>query len=122
MLQKRSGYRSGRTFGGQRSQLRTSRSHNGPPLWRRYRVAILPIVVCLAGAALVVSIFFRTVDLKPKVDETFFFSKNDPQLRSDNRIVKTFPDTPQIILAATGDIQSPAYMERVQALSSALLN
>src|SRR5205823_3885388 len=35
-------------------------------------------------------------------------------------IIKTFPTPPQIILAATGDIQSTAYLERVQALSDAL--
>jgi predicted RND superfamily exporter protein len=58
--------------------------------------------------------------LKPKVDESFFFSKHDQQLKADNQIVRTFPDPPQLLLVATGDIESPVYAERVQALSAAL--
>ena len=72
--------------------------------------------------ALILSVFFRVVDLKPQVSETFFFSKNDPQLRADNQILRLFPEPPQIILVAAGDIRSPAYMHRVQVLSDELAN
>ena len=65
-------------------------------------------------------VFLRVVDLQPSVDETFFFSKQDPQVRIDNEIVRTFPQSRQIILAAAGDIRSPGYAERVRALSDEL--
>ena len=100
--------------------MKVIRSHKSWPNWSRFVSSLLPVLACFGVTALVVSVFLRTVDLKPKVEETFFFSKSDPQLRADNQIVKTFPDPPQIILAAIGDIQSPAYLERVQALSDAL--
>ena len=100
--------------------MKVIRSHKSWPNWSRFVSSHLPVLACFGVTALVVSVFLRTVDLKPKVEETFFFSKSDPQLRADNQIVKTFPDPPQIILAAIGDIQSPAYLERVQALSDAL--
>src|SRR5205085_6272793 len=70
----------------------------------------------------VMSILFRVVDLKPKVDENFFFSKQDPQLRADNQILKLFPEPPQLILVAAGDIRSSAYLQRVTALSDDLAN
>src|SRR5205085_305111 len=70
----------------------------------------------------VMSILFRVVDLKPKVDENFFFSKQDPQLRADNQILKLFPEPPQLILVAAGDIRSSAYLQRVTALSDELAN
>ena len=85
-----------------------------------FRFLSLQVLVCLGVTALVMSIFFRVVDLKPKVDETFFFSKQDPQLRDDNKILRLFPEPPQIILVAAGDVQSPAYLERVRALSDEL--
>ena len=58
------------------------------PLPRRkpFLSALVPVPLCLCVTALVLSIFFRVVDLKPQVSETFFFSKQDPQLRADNQI------------------------------------
>jgi predicted RND superfamily exporter protein len=82
----------------------------------------LAVIVCLGVTALVLSIFFRVVDLKPKVSENFFFSKKDAQLRSDTEILRLFPESPQIILVATGNIQSPGYEDRVRALSDELAN
>lgn len=80
----------------------------------------MPVVVCLSVTILIVVTFFRTVDLRPQVDESFFFSKHDPQLKADNDILKTFPEWRQIVLLARGDIRSPAYQERVRGLSDAL--
>ncbi len=70
--------------------------------------------------ALIVWLFLRVVDLKPQVDEQFFFSKNDPQLKSDNQILKIFPEWRQLVLLARGDIRSAAYQARVHELSDAL--
>jgi uncharacterized protein len=81
---------------------------------------LAPILICLAVSAFVLLIFFRAVDLKPKVSENFFFSKTDPQLRADNEILRLFPESPQIILVATGAIESPGYADRVRALSDEL--
>src|SRR5689334_25306050 len=64
--------------------------------------------------------FFRSVDLKPKVGENFFFSKTDPQVRSDDEISKTFPETTEIDFTVSGDIASSAYEDRIRDLSDAL--
>src|SRR5262249_14609130 len=90
------------------------------PLGKRFPVPLVPVLVCLGVTALVMAIFFRVVDLKPQVSETFFFAKSDPQVRADNQILKLFPEPMQIILVATGDIRSPAYVHRVELLSDEL--
>ena len=82
----------------------------------------LPVLVCLGLTALIAWVFFHFVDLKPKVDETFFLSKEDRQLKADNEIDKIFPESPRIVLVAAGDIESPAYAERIQLLSESLEN
>src|SRR5579884_524236 len=77
-----------------------------------------PILACLGITALVMLVFLHTVDLKPKVGENFFFAKNDPQVRSDNEISRTFPgQMNEIDLTVSGDIESPAYADRIHALS-----
>lgn len=88
--------------------------------YRRVVLSVVPILSCLAASALIVSTFFSTVDLKPKVNENFFFSQADPQLRSDNEILRLFPDPPQIVFVVTGNIESSAYEDRVRALSNEL--
>src|SRR5947208_5108464 len=92
------------------------------PRRKPFPLALVPVLLCLGVTAFVLSIFFRVVDLKPKVSETFFFSKQDPQLRADNQILRLFPQPPQIILVASGDILSPAYFHRVLLLSDELAN
>ena len=89
------------------------------PSSRRKRVLLrgLPILVCLGVTVVVALTFFHSVDLKPKVGENFFFSKNDPQVREDNEISRTFPQTTEIDLTVSGDIASSAYAERIHALS-----
>jgi predicted RND superfamily exporter protein len=68
--------------------------------------------------AVVVMVFLHFVDLKPQVGENFFFSKNDPQVRSDNEISRTFPgEMTEIDLTVSGDIASSAYADRIHALS-----
>jgi uncharacterized protein len=81
---------------------------------------ILPFVVW--GGLTILSFFFvfRYVDLKPQVDENFFFSSNDPQVRADQLISKMFSQEPEVILSARGDIHSPGYLQKVQALTREL--
>ena len=77
-----------------------------------------PVLVCFGITAIVAMVFLHSVDLKPKVGENFFFSKNDPQVRSDNEISRTFPgEMTEIDLTVSGNIASPAYADRIHALS-----
>jgi predicted RND superfamily exporter protein len=58
------------------------------------------------------------VDLRPVVEENFFFSTSDPALKQSNEIDKDFPSQPQLILAvSTSNISSPRYLERIGKLS-----
>ncbi len=67
-------------------------------------------------------LFFRTcADLKPQVEENFFFASNDPQFQADKNISKLFPQKPQIILSAKGDIYSKEYQKRIDQLTGELI-
>src|ERR1051326_4647992 len=58
------------------------------------------------------------VDLKPVVDENFFFSSSDPQFRQTKKIEKQFPSHTEMIFAVSShDISSPRYLERIQRLT-----
>src|SRR5437762_2234685 len=58
------------------------------------------------------------VDLKPAVDENFFFSTSDPGVRESRKIEQSFPSQPQLILAVSSqDISSPRYLSRIQRLT-----
>jgi predicted RND superfamily exporter protein len=58
------------------------------------------------------------VDLKPVVDENFFFSTNDPQFQQSRKIEQRFPSQPEVILAVSSqDITSPRYLGRIQKLT-----
>src|SRR4030095_6987393 len=58
------------------------------------------------------------VDLKPVVDQNFFFSTNDPGIQHTKKIEQRFPSTPAVILAVSSrDISSPRYLERIQKLT-----
>src|SRR5580704_11026183 len=93
-----------------------TRNRRTPSLAARFA----PVLVCLSATALIVYTFVRSVDLTPRVDETFFFSPKDPELKVDHEILAIFPESPQVIIAAEGDLESPAYAEHVRALSDAL--
>lgn len=61
------------------------------------------------------------VDLKPVVDENFFFSTQDPQFRQTKKIEKRFPSQTQVIFAvSSSDISSPRYLGRIQKLTHEL--
>src|SRR5213082_3596984 len=58
------------------------------------------------------------VDLKPAVDENFFFSTSDPGVRESKKVEQRFPSQPQLILAVSSqDISSPPYLGRIQRLT-----
>ncbi len=80
-----------------------------------------PLFWCVVTAISAV-LFHAFVDLKPKVEENFFFSSNDPQFQADKSISKLFPQPPQIILSAKGDIASGEYQKKVAQLTAELLS
>lgn len=86
------------------------------------RTVDIPIPILFWAIFTVCSLtgFLCYVDLKPKVDEHFFFSSDDPQFKEDRMISEVFPQMPQIILAAKGDLRSTFYMEKMEELSRAL--
>ncbi|MGH7522759.1 MAG: efflux RND transporter permease subunit [Gemmatimonadales bacterium] len=92
----------------------------GPSLRARTPRDVLPIAAALAVTALIIIAFFRVVDLTPKVDASFFFSRHDPQLRVDNAIDRVFPESPQLILAARGSLASAEYADRMRTLTAEL--
>jgi uncharacterized protein len=58
------------------------------------------------------------VDLKPVVEENFFFSTSDPGFLQSRQIEKRFPSQPEVILAvSSSDISSPRYLERIRKLT-----
>jgi uncharacterized protein len=96
-----------------RSGVKGSRFHPG-------LFYFLPFIVWGAFTVFSLSFVFHHVDLKPRVDQNFFFSSNDPQLQSDRLITKLFLQEPQLILSAGGDIRSPVYLRKVRELSDEL--
>src|SRR5919106_5561899 len=58
------------------------------------------------------------VDLRPVVDENFFFSTSDPGVRQTQKIEQHFPSKPELILTVSShDISSARYLERIQKLT-----
>ena len=74
------------------------------------------LMLVVTGALFALVAFF--VDLKPVVEENFFFSISDPAFKESSEIEKEFPSQPQVILAvSTSDISSPRYLERIAKLT-----
>jgi predicted RND superfamily exporter protein len=58
------------------------------------------------------------VNLKPVVEENFFFSSTDPGLSESKKIERRFPSQPQLVLAVSShDISSPRYLARITKLT-----
>jgi len=58
------------------------------------------------------------VDLKPVVDQNFFFSTSDPGIQQTKKIERRFPSQPEVILAVSSrDISSQRYLGRIQKLT-----
>src|SRR6266498_5067310 len=73
----------------------------------------------MLGIASVLLVLVATlVDLKPVVDQNFFFSTNDPGIQKTKKIEQRFPSQPEVILAVSSrDISSSRYLERIQKLT-----
>ena len=80
----------------------------------------LPVFFSLAFTLVSFTVLFLFVDLKPKVEENFFFSSDDPQFLADRKIAEIFPQPPQIIIAVKGDLRSADYLEKIRKLSDEL--
>ncbi len=58
------------------------------------------------------------VDLKPVVDESFFFSSKDSQFHQTKKIETRFPTQPQLVLnVSSSDISSARYLSRIGKLT-----
>src|SRR5437763_2296391 len=80
------------------------------PIWSHWLMLIVTGVLFV-----LVAIF---VDLKPVVDENFFFSTSDPGIRQTKKIERRFPSQPEVILAVSSrDISSQRYLSRIQKLT-----
>ena len=72
---------------------------------------------------MVMSLFvvFRWVDLSPRVEADFFFSRDDPQLLASQEMARRFP-TPELLIvrAAGSEIEGEAYRSKVRNLTTEL--
>src|SRR6266404_2297964 len=72
----------------------------------------------LAITVLLLGLVAALVDLKPVVEENFFFSTRDPGFGQSKKIEQRFPSQPQLILAvSSSDISSAQYLARIQKLT-----
>jgi uncharacterized protein len=75
----------------------------------------------LALTGVLFALVATLVDLKPVVDENFFFSTSDPGVRQSKKIEQHFPSQPEIILAVSSrNISSARYLSRIQKLTQQL--
>jgi predicted RND superfamily exporter protein len=73
-------------------------------------------MLVITGAFLLLVATF--VDLKPVVDQNFFFSTTDPGIQQTKKIEQRFPSQPEVILAVSSrDISSLRYLGRIQRLT-----
>src|SRR5919108_1000584 len=73
-------------------------------------------MLAVAGGLFVLVVTF--VDLKPVVDENFFFSTSDPGVQQTKKIERQFPSQPEVILAVSSrDISSARYLAKIQRLT-----
>src|SRR5438093_4961092 len=80
------------------------------PLGSHWEMLAVTIVLLILVAAF--------VDLKPVVDENFFFSTSDPGVVQSKKIEQHLPSRPELILAVSSrDISSPRYLGRIQKLT-----
>jgi uncharacterized protein len=72
----------------------------------------------LAVTAVLFTLVAVFVDLRPVVEENFFFATSDPGFGQSKKIEQRFPSQPQLIVAvSSSDISSPRYLERIQKLT-----
>src|SRR5437016_3992854 len=70
----------------------------------------------MTGVLFVLVIVF--VDLKPVVEENFFFATSDPAFGQQKKVEEHFPSEPDLLLVVSArDIASPQYLARMQKLT-----
>src|SRR5437762_9243397 len=81
-------------------------------VWRKLSGAHWEMLAVTAVLFVLVLIF---VDLKPVVEENFFFATSDPGFGQSKKIEQRFPSQPQLVVAvSSSDISSPRYLGRIQ--------
>src|SRR5437762_8961542 len=87
------------------------------------RKAIWAHWLMLAITAVLFVLVATRVNLKPVVDENFFFSTSDPQFQQSKKIEQHFPSQPEVILTVSSrDISSAHYLGRIQRLTQQIEN
>ena len=75
----------------------------------------------VALTVLLLGLVAKFVDLKPHIDENFFFSSHDPIAQESDKIDRMFGGDSQLILAVEApDITSPSYLERLGRMTEQL--
>src|SRR5256885_2720290 len=72
----------------------------------------------LAVTAVLFVLVLAFVDLKPVVEENFFFATSDPAFGQEKKVEEHFPSEPDLLLVVSArDIASPQYLTRLQKLT-----
>ena len=80
------------------------------PFGSHWEMLAIPVVLFV-----LVAVF---VDLRPVVDENFFFATSDPGVRQSKKIEQNFPSRPELILTVSSrDISSTRYLGKIQKLT-----
>jgi len=86
----------------------------------RLRGWLEPLTCVTLGAAAVLVVLLW-VDLSPRVESDFFFSRDDPQLRAMQEMERRFPAPEQVLLRVEGpDITADSYLASLRDLSADL--
>jgi predicted RND superfamily exporter protein len=89
-------------------------------LLRKLTAAGMPWLM-LALTATLFLLVATLVDLRPVVDEHFFFSSRDTAVRQAGKVDRRFPSSPNLILAVSArDISSAQYLGRIARLTRAV--
>lgn len=88
---------------------------------RSTQIYLLGRLGSLLAAALLVAAMWRGASLTPRVDESFFFGNDDPQLQEDAKIYKLFPRQDQLIINIEGKTSSAHYLDKISRLTKNLL-
>src|SRR5436190_9708012 len=84
-------------------------------IWKKLSGAHWEMLAVTAVLFILVAIF---VDLKPVVEENFFFATSDPGFGQSKKIEQRFPSQPQLVVTvSSSDISSPRYIGRIQRLT-----
>src|ERR1700756_4557058 len=84
-------------------------------VWKRLSGAHWEMLALTAALFVLVAVF---VDLRPVVEENFFFAAADPAFGQEKKVEEHFPSEPDLLLVVSApDISSPQYLTRMQKLT-----